>query len=391
MADHERVGRTPRLGLIVNPIAGLGGPVGLKGTDGPDLARRALELGARPRSGERAAEALAALVEAWPDAESVPELLVPPGEMGESAAAAAGFPAAIVGGRPAGPTTADDTRTAAIALRELGVDLLLFAGGDGTARDIEAALGETATVLGIPAGVKIQSAVFATGPGSAGRLAASWLRSCTRRTAAREVADLAEGNGMTPQLHGILRVPVGRLVQARKAPSPAGETVAIAAIAADVAVSLVPGRRYVLGPGTTVRGVAEAVGLPKTVIGVDVIEAVAPPAAGEAPRAVLVAPDADAAAVRDALRGQRGSIVVTPIGGQGFLFGRGNQQIPPDVIRSVGRDGLIVIATSRKLAELGGRPLLVDTGDALLDHELAGYVTVVTGYRERAVVAVRPA
>ena len=399
MADRDPGRRTRRLGLIVNPIAGLGGPVGLKGTDGPELVALALALGARPRSGERAAQALEALAAAWPATERLPDLLVAPGDMGETAAAAAGLAAVAVRTPAAGPTTADDTRAAAVALRDLGVDLLLFAGGDGTARDILAAVGESVAVLGIPSGVKLQSAVFAIGPAAAGRVAAGWLRSGMRRTEDREVADLAEGaegaDGM-PRLHGILRVPAGRLVQARKAPSPAGEAAAMGAIGADVAAAMVPGHRYVLGPGTTVRAVAEALGVPKTLIGADVVESVAPQAASQATsqavaRAVVVAADASATIIREALLGRQASIVVTPVGGQGFLFGRGNQQIPPDIIRSVGREGLIVVATARKLAELGGRPLLVDTGDGDVDSELTGYVSVVTGYRERMVVGVRPA
>lgn len=395
MADRDPGRRTRRLGLIVNPIAGLGGPVGLKGTDGPDLVALALALGARPRSRERATQALEALAAAWPATEPLPDLLAAPGDMGETAAAAAGLAAVVVRTPPAGPTTADDTRAAAVALRDLGVDLLLFAGGDGTARDILTAVGETVAVLGIPTGVKLQSAVFAIGPAAAGRVAAGWLRSGTRRTEGREVADLAdgaEGADGAPRLHGILCVPAGPLVQARKAPSPAGEAAAMGAIGADVAAAMVPGYRYVMGPGTTVRAVAEALGLPKTLIGVDVVEAIAPPPTSRAVAdAVVVAADASATTIREALLGRRASIVVTPVGGQGFLFGRGNQQIPPDIIRSAGRRGLVVVATARKLAELGGRPLLVDTGDGEVDRELAGYVSVVTGYRERMVVGVRPA
>ncbi len=391
MTDDQRGGH-PRVALIVNPIAGLGGPVGLKGTDDPGLAERARELGARPHSGERAAEALTALLDAWPAGVPVPDLLVASGQMGEIPAGTAEVDARVVGERHEGPTTAADTRAAAVVLRDLGVDLLLFAGGDGTARDVTAAVGTSQVVLGIPTGVKVQSAVFATSPAAAGRLAAAWLRSGARRTSEREVADLADGPGLYAELHGTLRVPVGRLVQARKAPSPAGESVSMAAIAADVAASVVPGRRYVLGPGTTVRAVAEALGVPKTLVGVDVIEAAAPARAdGTSAQAIVVAQDAGDEALRAAVNGREASIIVTPIGGQGFLFGRGNQQIAPDVIRAVGRAGLVVVATSRKLAELGSRPLLVDTGDAELDRELAGYLTVVTGYRERAVVPVAPA
>jgi predicted polyphosphate/ATP-dependent NAD kinase len=151
----------------------------------------------------------------------------------------------------------------------------------------------------------------------------------------------------------------------------------------------VAGRRYVLGPGSTVAAVARALGLPKTLVGVDVA-AFEAGASGE-PRATITAMDAGENEVRAAVGDQPVSIIVTPIGGQGFLFGRGNQPIGTDVIRRAGRDGLIVVASQAKIASLGGRPLLVDTGDPALDAELAGFVSVITGYRERTVVPVAAA
>jgi predicted polyphosphate/ATP-dependent NAD kinase len=78
-------------------------------------------------------------------------------------------------------------------------------------------------------------------------------------------------------------------------------------------------------------------------------------------------------------------VIVTPVGGQGFLFGRGNQQLSAHVLGQIGSENVVVLATESKLAALGGRPLLVDTGDPAVDAALAGYVRVVAGY-DREVV-----
>ncbi|MGA0121568.1 MAG: ATP-NAD kinase family protein, partial [Gaiellales bacterium] len=143
------------IGLVVNPVAGLGGAVGLKGTDG--LVEEALARGAVPRASDRAAAAIAALPADVPVATAA-------GAMGEDALQRAGRTPALLVPGGALTTTADDTRQAVRALADAGVELLLFAGGDGTARDVCAAVGDATPALGIPAGVKIQSAAFAESP-----------------------------------------------------------------------------------------------------------------------------------------------------------------------------------------------------------------------------------
>lgn len=415
----------PRLGLVVNPLAGLGGAVGLKGSDGAATVDEALARGAVPHANERAIAALARLRERWPADRELPELLVGPGPLGETAARAAGLPARVVGdaagtsddgtGRRGGRrTSADDTRRVAAALAA-EAELLLVAGGDGTARDVAASIPAGLPVLGIPAGVKIQSAVYATSPRAAGELAAAFLATepARRRTAPGELLDLDEAayrrGALAPRLHGELTVPAeDRRVQARKEPSPASEAASAAAIGREVAASLAPGTRCLLGPGSTVAAVGRALGIEPTLVGVDVVDIVdgagtAPggadagaAAAGEtAGRAVLVAADVGEAALVELAAGRRVVLVVTPIGGQGFVLGRGNQQLAPAVVRAVlaatGRDGIIVAATPSKLAALRGRPLLVETGDPGLDRELAGHARVVTGRGERTVYPVAAA
>jgi len=373
-----------RLGLIINPIAGIGGRVGLKGSDGLDIQQRARQLGAEPLAQERAAAALESL---FPLAGEI-ELITPPGAMGEVIALRCGFnphPLTLSprkGGWEEGRTSAADTRDAACLMRTAGADLILFAGGDGTARDIYEAIGEDFPALGIPAGVKIYSAVFGITPRSAGELAVEFLGGKRTRLKQAEVLDLDEEayrqGQITTRLHGYLTIPYRREhVQNQKVPAPASESAQTQAIAANVIDRMTPGKAYLLGPGTTTRAVAERLGLPKTLVGVDIMTE----------RETLVL-DASEGQIMEVLAQRPVGVIVTPTGGQGFLFGRGNQQISPAVIRKVNREDILVISLSSKIAALQGRPLLVDTGDPEVDSLLAGYVKVVTGYRETVIYRV---
>lgn len=370
-----------RLGLIVNPVAGIGGRVGLKGSDGSEIQQRARDLGAEPRAGERAAAALEPL---RPMAGAL-DLLAAAGEMGEAVARQGGFHPRVIptpARGPGGATTAEDTRRAALAMRDAGADLVLFAGGDGTARDICRAVGTGLPVLGIPAGVKIHSAVYAVTPILAGSLAAEYLGGGRARLREAEVVDLDEEwyrrGQIVTALHGYLMVPYrAGAVQGRKVPTPPGEAAQAQAIAAAVAEQMEPGRAYALGPGTTTRAVAERLGLSKALVGVDLIT-----------REELLAADVGERQILEMQDRRPLGIIITPIGGQGFLLGRGNQQISPRALQRVGREDLLVICPAAKLAALQGRPLLVDTGDPEVDGRLAGYLEVITGYRERAVYRV---
>ena len=404
-ARAAHAGTPPRVGLLVNPVAGIGGPVGLKGSDGPEIVRRALALGAIPHAGERARAALARMLERWPSDRERPQILAGSGSMGESVARGVGLEPVVVGrlfpaGYPAEDSTAEDTRQIVAEMAAAGLDLLLVAGGDGTARDICAAIGTMAPVLGIPAGVKMHSPVYATSPRAAGDLAAAFLAAAParRRTALAEVLDLDEDayrrGEIAPRLFGELLVPAeDRRLQARKAPSPLSDGAAAAGVAEGIARQLAPGGRCVLGPGSTVRAVAARLGVPKTLVGVDVVDVAA--GTGGTTVASLVASDVGAAELERLVGDVAAVLVVTPIGGQGFILGRGNQQVSPALVRSVlatvGRDGILVAATPAKLASLQGRPLLVDSGDAELDVGLAGYLAVVTGPDERTMYRVEPA
>ncbi len=390
-----------KLGLIVNPVAGLGGRVGLKGSDGIEIQKRARELGAVPRASERAAQALEPLKPL--DALRV---LTYPGEMGADAARACGLAPEVLGAIEPGRTTPQDTQAAARAMARLGVDLLLFAGGDGTARDVYSAVGTEQPALGIPAGVKIHSAAFGASPQAAGQLAGRYLRGRAARLRQAEVLDIDETalrqGRVSARLYGYLRIPFERrLTQGLKTLSDPGEGTAMAAIAAQVVAHMQPGWLYVLGPGTTTRAIADRLGLPKTLIGVDVVTCRGTPCGcpGRSLRSPLpsqrggvtgelVAADVNESRLLALLEGRKAKIVVTPIGGQGYLFGRGNQQISPRVIQRVGRENLVVVSTPAKIHGLAGRPLRVDSGDEAVDELLGGYVRVVTGYGEQIVYRV---
>jgi predicted polyphosphate/ATP-dependent NAD kinase len=364
-----------RIGLIINPVAGIGGRVGLKGSDGFEIQRQALELGAIPMASTRTKEAIQVLSEKTLEM----EILSPPGEMGAALLREAGYKPHILGEIKAGQTTAADTIRVTQEMVENQVDLLVFAGGDGTARDIYIGAGENQPVVGIPAGVKIHSAVFATQPRTAGELIAAFIIETGFRLEQAEVIDLDEEayrrGVISTRLYGYLTVPFHRRwVQNSKTPTPASEKAQMEAIAFDLVENMQPGCAYILGPGTTTRTLADCLGFAKTLAGVDVVT-----------REKLVAVDVNEQQLLDLVETTSARIVVTPVGGQGFLFGRGNQPISPAVIRKVGRENIRVICTPGKLHSFAGNPLLVDTGDSDLDAQLSGHISITTGYREEAI------
>ena len=384
-----------KIGLIINPVAGMGGSVGLKGTD--HVVEEALRRGAVPGSEKRAETALRELLP-YKD-----ELLIctGAGHMGGELAQRMGFRTEVlpVGTDTGAAKTPADTDilaasafcfatagsdTIALGKRLLNeqADLLLFAGGDGTARDIYQAVGTELVCVGIPAGVKIHSPVYAKNPGAAGKLAAMWMSGRIKRYEEKEVLDIDEdayrGGHINTALYGYLKIPAERaLTQNRKAPTPLSDEAAIESIAYEVTDHMEPDVVYLVGAGTTTRGVMKKLGLPNTLIGVDVVE-----------NGKVLENDAYGERILSHIRGKRAKLILTVTGGQGFLFGRGNQQLTPEVIRTVGKENLIILATSSKLAELRGNPLLVDTGDDALNEELCGYYRVITGYKEYTVCRV---
>ncbi len=361
-----------RLGIIVNPLAGIGGAVGLKGSDGEAIVEEAAARGATRRAGERTTRALKAL---QPVADRV-EIRTYAGAMGETPVRDAGLDCQLVGegGEPSRPA---DTRAAAQALQAAGMDLIVFAGGDGTARDMFSALGDTVPVLGIPAGVKMHSGVYAVSPEAAGELLYKLVVGGLVDIGLAEVRDIDEEafrqGRVRSQFYGELLVPrEGRFLQATKSSGREVEELVVQDIGADLAEDMEPGCLYLVGPGTTPSGLMAELGLDNSLLGVDAV------CDGE-----QVGKDLNEAAILSLLADYaEARIVVTAIGGQGHIFGRGNQQFSPAVIRGVGIDNIILVATKTKITQLQGRPLLTDTGDPALDRALTGYRQVVTGYHD---------
>ncbi len=367
-----------KLGIIVNPLAGLGGRVGLKGSDGADVIRRAKELGALPEAPGRAVEALSVLREFGDRL----QVITYPGEMGEAEVLESGLTPMVIGSIESGSTTSADTQKAARRMEELDVDLLLFSGGDGTARDIFEAVGRRIPALGIPAGVKLHSAVYAVTPMQAGVVASMFLGDDSLPLIDAEVMDIDEeafrGGRVSARLYGYLRVPEERrLVQAAKSGGIETTEDALLGIAVEVIRGMEPDCLYLIGPGTTTAAIMNEMGLEGTLLGVDVVL-----------NKALVARDVNEGELLDLVGNKAAKIIVTAIGGQGHIFGRGNQQLSAEIIGKVGKENLAVVASRQKLASLAGRPLMVDTGDPELDRALSGYIKVTTGPREYAMYRV---
>jgi len=363
-----------KLGLIVNPIAGMGGSVGLKGTDG--VLAEALLRGAAPAAAKKTVRALKALMPLKDEL----TVLSCGGAMGADALDMAGL-AYQIAYRPGEPPGAGDTIGAARVIAG-EADIIAFTGGDGTARDIYDAVGESLPVLGIPAGVKIHSPVYARSPEKAGELLSLYLRGQTALTREAEVIDIDEESYrkdvIDTRLYGYLLIPFERrLLQGGKAPSPVSERSQQFSIAAYLAEDMNEDDYYLIGPGSTTRSLMEYLQAENTLLGVDVLW-----------RKRTVARDVTENEIMEYAGYAPTKLIVTPTGGQGYIFGRGNQQVSANVIQMLGKSNITVVATPAKLATLSGTPLLVDTGDPQVDELLRGYFKITTGYRETVIYPV---
>jgi len=371
------------IGLIVNPIAGMGGRVGLKGSDGKDTLELARKLGATPECPSKAITALKQIKENF---SKEVKIITYPKEMGEFEAREAGFTPEVIGEINQEETTPLDTIQAAKDLKDAGVDLIFFAGGDGTARNIFDALGEEkVAVLGIPGGCKIHSAVYAINPKTAGDLVVQYLDEKVKDLKVSEVMDIDEeqfrNNVVTAKLYGYLYVPnEKRMVQNMKSGRGYSEEASLEQLSGYMADIMESDTLYVVGTGSTTKKILDQLGEDGTLLGVDLVYG-----------KKVVAKDVNEKGILNYLSTKANGkvkMIVTVIGGQGYIFGRGNQQLSPDVIRHIGIDNIIIAASKPKMLSLFGKSLLVDTGDEDLNTELTGYKRVYVGYEDSVMFSI---
>ena len=345
----------------------MGWTVGLKGTDGAEILEQALSLGAVPEARIKQKQALAELLPL-----NKLKILTYPGAMGQDVAEELGFQALVVG--EMGTQLQQDTVAAAKRMLEQEVDLLCFAGGDGTARDIAAVIQTSLPVLGIPAGVKIHSGVFAIHPQAAGKLIRRFFSGEKLELVDGEVMDIDEeafrAGVVTTRLYGLMRIPLApSLVQMTKSGGKAPEREILLGMAERIVEEMAdhPETLYIIGSGSSLAPIMEILDLPNSLLGIDVVR-----------NLQLVAQDVNEQRILDLIRGEPAKIIVTVIGNQGYVFGRGNQQISAEVVKEVGKENILIVATRKKIEALQGRPLLVDTGDEGVNSLFDGYIRVIT-------------
>jgi len=374
-----------KIGFVINPLAGIGGAVALKGSDGEKIVEQALALGAKPQAESRASLAMSQI-----EASSEPNFLILTAAqtMGENVLSALNLPFEVIY-QATSQSSAQDTKNAVAKFVEHGVDLIVFAGGDGTARDVMDVLSAAATeqqtipVIGIPAGVKIHSAVYALTPVRAGELINQLINNQLMSLVDAQVMDLDEQafreGKVVAKCYGYLSVPVDDTrMQLIKQGGLNHHELAVQDIATEVIESMQADVYYLIGSGSTTAEIMNQLNLDNTLLGIDIVR-----------NQILVANDVDEQTILTTIENSSAKIIVTIIGGQGHIFGRGNQQLSAKVIETVlqqtedDKENLCIIATNEKLQSLEKRPMITDTGDVLLDEKLSGLYSVITGYQQK--------
>jgi len=365
------------VGLVINPLAGTGGPLAQKGSDnlylGDYLAADMLSLNSLKRVADFCS-ALGAVAKdiAW---------LAPNGVMGAAVLHHLGITFQSADTEVATIPSAADTQALVAEYCKKNVDLIVFAGGDGTAADVAQVIthcNPAQLVLGIPAGVKIQSGVFAINPVAASQLVIALVQGALLHAESAQVRDLDEvvlrlGQVKSRYLGSMLVPYDGRFIQSIKQGGLVAEELIISDIAAYLKELIPEEATLVFGPGKTMADLQEALGLPHTLLGFDVFA-----------NNCCLALDADVQQLSSLLSSTVDPwVFLTVIGGQGHIIGRGNQQLSADILKTIGRKAIHPVATKEKLASVGRGRLLIDSGDRALDEQWQGLIPVICGYREQ--------
>ncbi|MHA2342019.1 MAG: ATP-NAD kinase family protein [Candidatus Hodarchaeales archaeon] len=377
-----------RIGFIINPIAGMGGKVALKGTDGDEILQEAIKRGATPITIPKAKFFFEGIINLALNEEI--EFILPQGEMGEklfneNPVLAEKIQRRILSQIPIKTiTTSIDTNRVAKELKGLKVDLIIFVGGDGTAQDIFTAIGSKTPILGIPSGVKIHSGVFAQSTSKAIEIVKKFVNNQVEFTEV-EIIDLDEdafrkgilntrlyGIGLVPQIPSLMQLTKSSTIYTDQ------EKDNIQGIIRTLRKEISQNTLYLLGSGSTIKDIAQAFGneiyLNKTLLGIDIVYHNNLIKSDVSEREILY--------TLDLYPEIQKKLLITPIGGQGFILGRGNQQLSPNVIEKIGCSAIQVIATKSKIENLQKRVLHIDTGDPDLDKQLTGYQKVLVDYNE---------
>jgi predicted polyphosphate/ATP-dependent NAD kinase len=377
-----------KIGFLINPIAGMGGKVGLKGTDGDEILQEAINRGATPVAIHKARSFFVELqgYSIWEKA----EFFLPQGAMGTNifdngAIKSELFTIHILEDLEIPlETTEKDTKHVVKAFKDLNVDLILFVGGDGTAQDVVSVIGDQYPLLGIPSGVKIHSGVFAQTPEKCAEIILQFLQN-NIEFVETEIIDLDENafrQGMlNTKLYGTGLVPRSPSLMQFTKISVYGEDKEddnIQGIVRTLSEEITPDTLYFLGSGSTIKKIAKSfnkkIEKQKSLLGIDAVY-----------NNTMLKVDLSESDILELINKYSSKQVVfflTPIGGQGFILGRGNQQISPEVLRKVGIQAIQIIATRSKIFNLPNRIIHVDTGDKLLDEEFYGYHKVLVDYNE---------
>ena len=380
-ANGESSAPLLRIGLVVNPLAGIGGAVGLQGSDGEVVQRAARERDGKPRGEERLSIFLQALRTRLGGDFGRLAWCTWGGVMGAQILSSNGV-IAQVAGEPAAQTSAQDTQLAVKTLGASHVDLLIFVGGDGTARDVLTAADEHTCVLGLPAGVKMHSGVFAISPSAAADVVAGLAQGSLVGRIPREVRDYvpaakdatnAKHQAVATKRYGELWVPeAAGYLQQMKVGGKEDEDLVVQEIVSFFLdhPEIYSGKALVMGPGSTCLAIKQALGLNGALLGCDVLLPT-----GEAME------NATSADLLNLASQHTLHVLVSFTRHQGFLLGRGNQQLSAEVLHALSwKQDVTILGSRTKLATLDQRPMLVDTGDARLDQQLSGLVSVLTGY-----------